>query len=207
MLAHVLRVDAGDVRARLNASDVLRRYGIEVKQPSRGDWYGHACPRTHHRKSPRAFVINPGFGLWTCFAGCVGRDDKPLGGDLFTFIAEGEGLTLAGEDFGRVMAIAADIAGVEPGITLSPSERAARDKARCEDMERRLREEQERKRRHLAESVDKATAYYHALTTRSPGPGESYAEERGVLEAVNRGIVRFDRADHDSIALALRTSD
>ncbi len=207
MLAHVLRVDAVDVRSRLNVSDVLGHYVIEVKQPPRGDWYGHACPRTYHRKSPRAFVIDPGLGLWTCFAGCVGRDGKPLGGDLFTFIAEREGLTLAGEDFGRVVAIAADIAGVELGVTLSPTERAARVNAWCEEMERRRCDEQERKRRHLAESVDRATAYYRALTTRSPGSGESYAEERGVLEAVNRGLIRFDRADHDSIALALRTSD
>ena len=73
-------------------------------------------------------------------------------------------------------------------------------------MERRQREEQEQKRRHLAESVATATSYYRGLATRNEH-GEAYAKERGVLEAVNRGLVRFDRADHGSIALALRTSD
>lgn len=206
MLAHVLRVDASDVRARLNASDVLRRYVIEVKQPPRGDWYGHACPRAHHRKSPRAFVINAASGLWTCFAGCVGRGGKPLGGDLFTFIAEREGLALTGEDFARVAAIAADIAGVVAGIAMSPEERARRRQAHRTDMERQRRQQEEQKRRHRATSIAEATAYWNALATRS-APGEAYLVERGIGDAVARGLARFDRGDRDSVALALRTSD
>jgi hypothetical protein len=97
--AQIIRPDLDEIRARLHAADVLRDYGVEVKEPPRGDWFGHECPRTYHRKSERALVINPESGLWQCYAGCAGRHGKPLGGDLFTFIAEREGLSLTGEDF------------------------------------------------------------------------------------------------------------
>lgn len=199
------RVDFGDIHASLHAAGVLPHYGIDVKQPPRGNWYGHACPRTYHRKSLRAFVIDPESGLWQCYAGCVGRGGKPLGGDLFTFIAEREGLSLTGECFARVLAIAADIAGVA-GVELSSEERFARDHARRAAEEQRQRAEQEQKRRHRADSIVAATAYWNALATRG-APGESYLWERGLAAVVARGLVRFDRADHDAIALALRTSD
>ena len=206
MPAHVLRTDASNVRASLNASDVLQHYAFVVKESPRGNWYGHACPRTYHRKSPRAFVINPASGLWTCFAGCVGRAGEPLGGDLFTLIAEREGLSLTGEDFAKVVAIGADIIGVEVGVEVSPTERARRQQAHREDMERRRREQAQQKRRRRAISIVEATAYWNALATWS-APGESYLSTRGILGAVERGLVRFDRSDHDSIALALRTCD
>jgi DNA primase len=205
MQAHAARPDLGDIRASLRVTDVLQRYGVEVKKPPRGDWYGHQCPRTYHRKSERAFVINPESGLWQCFAGCVGRDGKPLGGDLFTFIAEREGLSLIGEDFAKVAAIAADIA-VVAGVELSPEEHARRRQAHREDMERRRREQDEQKWRHRADSIVTATAYWNTLATRG-APGESYLWERGIVDAVARGLIRFDRDDRDSIALALRTYD
>lgn len=205
-LAQPLRLDVADIRASLadHVAEVLSRYGIEVKTPPRGDWYGYACPRTYHRKSPRAFVINPKCGLWRCFAGCVGRDGKPLGGDLLTFIAERERLSLTGDDFAKVVAIAANIAGVA-SLELSPEERGRRRQAHREDMGRRRREEAEQHRRHRADSIVKATTYWNALATRS-APGEGYLAERGIIDVVERGLVRFDRGDHDSIAMALRTS-
>ncbi|HEX7838952.1 MAG TPA: toprim domain-containing protein [Kofleriaceae bacterium] len=188
-------------------AEVLDRCGIEVKRPPRGDWYGHRCPQCFHRKSPRAFTINPETGLWLCRAGCVGRDGQALGGDLLALIAACEGLELAGEDFRKVVAIAADIGGVEARATaLSAAELRARAQARTEELAWREREQAERRRRHRAESIAKATAYWNALATRG-APGEEYLRERGLLDVVALGLVRFDRGDYDSIALALRTSD
>jgi len=203
--AQIIRPDLDEIRARLHAADVLRHYGVEVKEPPRGDWFGHECPHAYHRKSERALVINPQSGLWQCYAGCAGRHDKPLGGDLFTFIAEREGLSLTGEDFAKVAVIAADLAGVV-GVEMSPEERIRRWQTHRNTIERHQREQAEQRRRHRADSIVKATAYWNALATRST-PGEAYLVDRGIGDAVERGIVRFDRADHDSIALALHTSD
>lgn len=208
-LARPLRLDVADVRASLagHVAEVLDRCRIEVKRPPRGDWYGHRCPQCFHRKSPRAFTINPDTGLWLCRAGCVGRDGQALGGDPLALIAACEGLELAGEDFGKVVAIGADIGGVEARPTaLSAAALRARAQARAEEVARREREEAEERRRHRADSIARATAYWDQLATRC-APGEDYLRERGLLDVVARGLVRFDCGDRDSIAMPLRTCD
>lgn len=193
-----------DIRAALAPGPVLRWAGVEVSVRGRGDLFGQQCPRTFHRQSPRALTMNPQTGMWTCYA-CIGDDGKPLGGDLLRFIAEREGLTTAGEDFVKVKAIAAEIAGVtsEP---LPPAERERRRREHREAAERRRREQAEERRRRRAESITKATVYWNALAQRHE-PGERELAARGVLGALRLGVVRFDLADHGSIAMPLFTAD
>ena len=194
-----------DVRAELTAAAVLQRTSIEIRQPPHGDWFGHQCPREFHRKSPRAFCINPETGRWKCYAGCVGPDNRPLAGDLFKLIAEHNGLATTGADFARVLAIAAGIAGVT-AVSIPPEERERRRRERAAQDAQRRREREAARARHLAESIVVATAHWQTLAPRH-GPAEQWLAERGVAQAVELGLVRFDQHDHGSIAMPLYTDD
>jgi hypothetical protein len=197
------RLELADITASLTPAAVLSHYGIEVKHPLRGDLFGSTCPRCRHRKSPRALVMSRETGRWTCYA-CVRNDGRPLAGDLLSFIAECEGLSTRGEEFAKVASIAADIAGIT-AVDASPEERARRRQAHREAMERRDRELRESAMRKRLESVVAATAHWTSCARRHES-GEIYLAERGVREALEMGLVRFDLSDRGSIATPLFSS-
>lgn len=96
-----MNVQRDDVVAALRSEDVANHLGI--KGQWRGRWMRSArCGETDHGSECFAIAQH---GRWHCHS-C----DK--GGDLLALLALGEGLDIK-EDFGKVLEIAAGIAGVE----------------------------------------------------------------------------------------------
>jgi hypothetical protein len=197
-------VDLDDVRAALTVTDVLRWAGIEVTDRGRGDLYGHQCPREYHRQSLRAFTMNRETGMWTCYA-CPPVDTRPFGGDLLRLIAECQNLTTAGEDFSRVLAIAAEIAGVT-AAPISAEERTRRQRDREAREAKQRQERAEEQRRLLTTSIEQAGPYWNQLSGHHP-PAQQWLTERGVSPAIDMGLVRFDLSDNGSIAMPLYADD
>lgn len=118
------------VREALRAEDVANHLGIKLQW--RGRWArGRRCARSDHGSDAFGLARD---GMWHCHA-C----DE--GGDLFKLIAVGEGLDVRA-DFGKVLEIAAGIAGVDAEDDFGGSDKPA-PKARpapppVEPLEKRL---------------------------------------------------------------------
>jgi len=100
------RIDKETVLAALRAEDVAEHLGImpRSEQRWRGRWLRtRRCARTDHGSEAFGLAHD---GMWHCF-GC----DE--GGDLLALIAAAENIDIR-QDFGRVLEVAAGIAGVEP---------------------------------------------------------------------------------------------
>lgn len=96
-----MKLDRDTVRAALRAEDVANHLGI--KSQWRGRWMrSRRCAVADHSSDAFALARD---GMWHCWA-C---DD---GGDLLKLIALGERIDI-GADFGRVLEVAAGIAGLE----------------------------------------------------------------------------------------------
>lgn len=96
-----MKLDKAEILARLDAATVASHYGIA------GRWGGRwlrsrSCGRDHHGTAAMGLAAD---GKWHCHA-C---DD---GGDLLALVARCEGLD-PGADFGRVLEVAAQLAGVD----------------------------------------------------------------------------------------------
>lgn len=94
-------IDKAEILARLDAATVASHYQIA------GRWAGRwlrsrSCGRDHHGTAAMGLAAD---GKWHCHA-C---DD---GGDLLALVARCEGLDVA-SDFGRVLEVAAQLAGVD----------------------------------------------------------------------------------------------
>lgn len=171
-------------------------YGWVAKR-SGNDFESKACPhRNDHNR--RALVITPSNGLWKCHV-C---DD---GGDLFDFIALVEGLAID-VDFPKVLARAAEIAGVVAS-NLNDDERARqREEWKRQRIADEARERQDRVQRDT-DAVPRATTYWNELS-RQDDRGAAYLTDRGVEAALRfDGVVRFDPRHRGSPALALHGSD
>lgn len=96
-----MKIDKAEVLARLDAATVASHYQIGGKFIGR--WLrSRSCGRDHHGTAAMGLAAD---GKWHCHA-C---DD---GGDLLALVARCEGLDVAA-DFGRVLEVAAQLAGVD----------------------------------------------------------------------------------------------
>ena len=135
-----------EVKSKLSVVDVV---GETVSLKKAGTTYKGLCP-FHGEKTP-SFVVTPVRENWHCF-GCG------LGGDIFSFVMQRDGLT-----FPEALRQLATKAGVEI------DERTKRDDAR---------------RARLRQVLDTTIAFYHAVLTGSKGgePALTYLHDRGFTD-------------------------
>jgi DNA primase len=136
-----------EVKSKLSVVDVV---GETVALKKAGTTLKGLCP-FHGEKTP-SFVVTPHRESWHCF-GCG------LGGDIFSFVMQRDGLT-----FPEALRLLAGKAGVEI------DERSKREDAR---------------RARLRQVLDTAIAFYHAVLVSSKA-GEhalAYLRERGFTDA------------------------
>jgi DNA primase len=135
-----------EVKSKLSVVDVV---GESVSLKKAGTTYKGLCP-FHGEKTP-SFVVTPVRESWHCF-GCG------LGGDIFSFVMQRDGLT-----FPEALRQLASRAGVEI------DERTKREDAR---------------RARLRQVLDTTIAFYHAVLTASKA-GETaltYLHDRGFTD-------------------------
>src|SRR5215204_5948200 len=135
-----------EVKSKLAVIDVV---GETVSLKKAGTTYKGLCP-FHGEKTP-SFVVTPARESWHCF-GCG------LGGDIFSFVMQRDGLT-----FPEALRQLAAKAGVEI------DERTKREDAR---------------RARLRQVLDTTIAFYHAVLTGSKvgEPALAYLKERGFTD-------------------------
>ena len=136
-----------EVKSKLSVVDVV---GETVSLKKAGTTYKGLCP-FHGEKTP-SFVVTPVRENWHCF-GCG------LGGDIFSFVMQRDGLT-----FPEALRQLATRAGVEI------DERTKRDDAR---------------RARLRQVLETTVAFYHAVLTGSKAgePALAYLHGRGFTDA------------------------
>lgn len=188
-------IDLAEVRHALTVRAVLDAYQHPVRRSGRDELESRACPRRadHPR---RAFTASTAKNMWQC---------RPCdtGGDALDLVAEFEHLQIR-DDFPAVLQRAADIAGVGPSA-LTDSERRERSAIwRREAVQRAAAERRERAELERR-AVPRATGYWEQLADRDPR-GEAYLRIRGVIEVLERGVVRFDPRHGGAPAIALHTS-
>jgi len=88
--------EVDQIKERLNIAEVIGEY-VQLKQA--GNHHKGLCP-FHQEKTP-SFVVSPDKGIWHCF-GCS------LGGDVFSFIQQKEGV-----EFPDALKLLAERAGVD----------------------------------------------------------------------------------------------
>ena len=130
------------IKDRLSIVDVISQY---VKLERGGQNFRARCP-FHAERTP-SFFVSPERGTYHCF-GCN------LGGDIFSFVEQIEGL-----DFKGALKVLAEKAGV-PLVYERPEKKDERDR--------------------LFELLETATIFY---TSRLNEPAKKYLKERG-LDAV-----------------------
>src|SRR5262245_37149033 len=137
---------AAEVKSKLSVVDVV---GETVTLKKAGTTYKGLCP-FHGEKTP-SFVVTPARESWKCF-GCG------LGGDVFSFVMQRDGLT-----FPEALRQLAAKAGVE--------------------IDERTRREDAHKAR-LRQVLDHAIAFYHAVLTSSKAgePARDYLHKRGFTD-------------------------
>lgn len=176
------RIDAADVRAALTGAAIVARFGLEGRRS--GTWHRtRTCPTCGPRSRPDAVAINLETGGWQCHAhGCSG--------DALALVAAAAGLDVR-RDFGAVLGIAAEIAGVTPATGRDDRQRAA---ARAH-LEARRAAAEAADRDRQAEAGRRAAARWGELPTRCPR-GEGYLASRGLDPAAltAAGVVRFAAA-------------
>lgn len=184
-------IDIEEVRHALTAQRVLDYYQVPTRRGGRDELESKVCPRRadHPR---RAFTINLTSGQWRCWP-CG------IGGDPIRLVAEFEHLSDR-DNFPEVLTRAAEIAGVGPS-ELPPADRAARRDRLRREREQRIAADKQRRADQAKAAVPMATQYWEDLDRRDPR-GEEYLRQRGVLGALDLGLVRFDNG---SPAIALHT--
>lgn len=188
-------IDLAEVRHALTMRAVLDAYAHQTRRSGRDEVESKACPRRADH-SRRAFTANMRTGLWRCY---------PCGiaGDPIRLVAEFERLSDR-DDFPAVLARAAEIAGVGPS-PLSAEERRERAAIWRRESERRAAAARRERAELELRAVPTATRYWEQLATRDPH-GEAYLRIRGVVDVLERGVIRFDPRHSGSPAIALHTS-
>ncbi|MGK2849598.1 MAG: DNA primase [Candidatus Limnocylindrales bacterium] len=159
-----------EVKSKLSVVDVV---GETVSLKKAGTTYKGLCP-FHGEKTP-SFVVTPVRENWHCF-GCG------LGGDIFSFVMQRDGLT-----FPEALRQLATKAGVEI------DERTKREDAR---------------RARLRQVLDTTIAFYHAVLTGSKigEPALAYLRGRGFTDAtIERHQLGWAPAGWDHMARQLQT--
>ncbi len=129
------------IKERLTIVDVVSSY---IELSSAGKHMKALCP-FHNEKTP-SFTISPDRGMYYCY-GCN------VGGDIFTFVQEMEGV-----DFKGALQILADKAGVELKRE-DPKKRTERDKQ--------------------YDTLESATKYFQEYLAKKPS-ASTYLQNRGV---------------------------
>lgn len=191
-----MSIDLDEVRHALTVRAVLDAYAHPIRRSGQREVDSTACPRRKDH-SRRAFTANLQTGAWRCF---------PCGiaGDPIRLVAEFEQLSDR-DDFPAVLLRAAEIAGVGAS-TLSDQERHVRALRWRNERERRETQEKFRRVEREYAAIPKATDYWASLQPRHPR-GENYLRERGVIDALERDLVRFDLRHDGSPAIVLHTRD
>ena len=140
------------IKDRLSIVDVISQY---VKLERSGQNFRTRCP-FHAERTP-SFFVSPERGTYHCF-GCN------LGGDIFSFVEQIEGL-----DFKGALKVLAEKAGV-PLVYERPEKKDERDR--------------------LFELLEAATIFY---TSRLSEPAKKYLKERGLDDEMIR-LFRLGRA-------------
>ena len=140
------------IKDRLSIVDVISQY---VKLERSGQNFRARCP-FHAERTP-SFFVSPERGTYHCF-GCN------LGGDIFSFVEQIEGL-----DFKGALKVLAEKAGV-PLVYERPEKKDERDR--------------------LFELLETATIFY---TSRLSEPAKKYLKERGLDDEMIR-LFRLGRA-------------
>lgn len=189
-------IDLDEVRRALTVRAVLDAYAHPVRRSGRTEVESSACPRRPDH-SRRAFTANLSTNLWRCF---------PCGiaGDALRLVAEFERLSDR-DDFPAVLVRAAEIADVGPSV-LTPHERASRAKLWQHERERKEAQDRIQRATQAVAAIPRATNYWSSLPTRDPR-GEAYLRERGVIEALDLDVLRFDPRHDGSPTIALHTRD
>ncbi len=171
------RLEREAVLASLTVSAVLAHFGIEGKV--RGCEIRFAlCPACGGRSRPDTVGMNVDTGQWRDYAhGCKG--------DLLAFVALAAGLDIK-RSFPEVLALAADIAGVSPGVDHRALVRMA------EEREVRDRELAKARAKTRLIASHAAAGIWREASERSRR-GEDYLAGRGLDPAalIERGAVRF----------------
>jgi DNA primase len=159
---------AAEVKGKLSIVDVV---GETVTLKKAGTTFKGLCP-FHGEKTP-SFVVTPARDTWKCF-GCG------LGGDVFSFVMQRDGLT-----FPEALRQLASKAGVEI------DERSRRDDAH---------------KARLRSVLDSAIAFYHAVLTASPAGKVAldYLHARGFTdETISSAQLGWAPSGWDSMSRAL----
>jgi DNA primase len=130
------------IKSKIDLVEFLREQGLVLKRA--GASFKARCP-FHEEKTP-SFMVSPEKQVWHCF-GCS------MGGDLFTFIQEHEGL-----DFAEALKLLADRAGVQ----------LERSDPRLEGQKTRL-----------LTAVEAATDFFQRELAKSEST-QAYVHERGI---------------------------
>lgn len=185
-------ISLDDLRADVSADAVISAYGLRIAR--RGRWYRlRECPRCHEKSRREAIAIEAASGRWL-HHGYERNAGGECSGDVFDLIAACEGLDTR-RDFPRIVARAAEIAGVTP------------QSEECNDRQRKQRdtiatlEREEREARLAAkEMASDAWNELRGQDEREIG----YLASRGLEIGALRDAVR--PAD-DGIAVAIRDTD
>lgn len=190
------RITTADVRDALTVEAVIDRYGLHAQK--RGSQYRlKQCPRCGEKSSREAIAIDARTGSWL-HHGFEHDAGGQCSGDIIDLVAACEGLDCH-RDFRRIMAIAAELAGVSSG--LSDVERDIRDL----QIHERVRQEAVAEVERRVASRNTAGAAWDALP-RIDRHATAYLTSRG-LDA-NR-LIDLDavRCASDGIAVAIRDAD
>jgi hypothetical protein len=175
-----------EVAEKITAHDLLAAYGVTYRKGGgRNELQAKQCPRRRDH-SDFGFRFNEASKRWQCFP-CG------IGGDAFTFVAEMEGLDCK-TDWRRVLARAAEIAGVTPNTEPTADRRRRMEQLRADRTARDLADRAQAEASDT-KAISTASAYWRALKLRDPA-GEQYLAQRGVPDIARmNGRVRFDRTD------------
>lgn len=178
------------LRARPRA--VLERYGKVHR--SGGQYECSWCPGKAHGR--RAMTFHPIKLVWCCHV-CN------TGGDVFDLIAGAEGLGRG--DFGKVIAIAAEIAGVPP-TTASHDERVRLHAEWKRQNAAAAAAEAEREAKMRRSANARSIAYWEGLQPHHVD-GIRYLDQRGLAVAHESGLLRYDGRHGGAPSLALLAFD
>ncbi len=175
------RIDKHDVLAALDAGTVTARYAIPIQ--SRGKWWrARECPTC---QSSTGFAIKASDGRFRCHS-CETR-----GCDWLALVALCEGLNIKA-DFRRVLAVAADIAGVAPVDVANENEWRARQEQRERERTERERVQAEADAKRQETAIAQAPAVWDASARIHPA-GYEYLRNRGLGSLCGKqDVVRFN---------------
>ena len=177
-------LSADQVRGHIRAAAVLDRFGIKYRRAG-AELRTSQCPGCGARSRPDTVCINAATVLWCCKA-------RMCKGDAFALIAGYAGLDVK-RDYPRVLALAADIAGIGP--SLNPEAERRMTQAREALAAKQTRDDMAR-----AHARALMPERWNNLETRSL-IGERYMAGRGIDPRPLRDVLRFSLTGEPAVPL------